>query len=122
MQRSVIAYSVSKPRALHAGRMDLVMFCVLVFASVWDQIAYPRHGAHGVVVSHPLRMRKALGSIPSVSTFRKPKHDEKHVQTYTMMRILGTHVAKSTQATEAETPPAGLEPAIFGLEVRRLVH
>ena len=25
------------------------------------------HGAHGVVVSHPLRMRKALGSIPSVS-------------------------------------------------------
>ena len=27
------------------------------------------HGAHGVVVSHPLRMRKALGSIPSVSIF-----------------------------------------------------
>ena len=27
------------------------------------------HGAHGVVASHPLRMRKALGSIPSVSTF-----------------------------------------------------
>ena len=25
--------------------------------------------AHGVVVSHPLRMRKALGSIPSVSTY-----------------------------------------------------
>ena len=25
------------------------------------------NGAHGVVVSHPLRMRKALGSIPSVS-------------------------------------------------------
>ena len=25
--------------------------------------------AHGVVVSHPLRMRRALGSIPSVSTF-----------------------------------------------------
>ena len=24
-------------------------------------------GAHGVVVSHPLRMRKALGSNPSVS-------------------------------------------------------
>ena len=28
-----------------------------------------RHRAHGVVVSHPLRMRKALGSIPSVSMF-----------------------------------------------------
>ena len=26
--------------------------------------------AHGVVVSHPLRMRKALGSNPSVSTMR----------------------------------------------------
>ena len=25
--------------------------------------------AHGVVVSHPLSMREALGSIPSVSTF-----------------------------------------------------
>jgi hypothetical protein len=28
-----------------------------------------RHGAHGVVVSHPLSMREALGSIPSVSIF-----------------------------------------------------
>ena len=27
------------------------------------------HGAHGVVVSHPLRMRNALGSNPNVSTF-----------------------------------------------------
>ena len=27
--------------------------------------------AHGVVVSHPLRMRKALGSNPSVSTLRQ---------------------------------------------------
>ena len=29
----------------------------------------PNHRAHGVVVSHPLRMRKALGSNPSVSIF-----------------------------------------------------
>ena len=28
--------------------------------------------AHGVVVSHPLRMRKALGSNPSVSIWRTP--------------------------------------------------
>ena len=27
------------------------------------------NGAHGVVVSHPLSMREALGSIPSESTF-----------------------------------------------------
>ncbi len=29
------------------------------------------HRAHGVVVSHPLRMRKALGSIPSVSIYAR---------------------------------------------------
>jgi hypothetical protein len=29
--------------------------------------------AHGVVVSHPLRMRKALGSIPSVSIAQRSK-------------------------------------------------
>ena len=28
---------------------------------------HEQHGAHGVVVSHPLSMREALGSIPSVS-------------------------------------------------------
>ena len=33
----------------------------------------PVHGAHGVVVSHPLRMRKALGSIPSVSILPCPR-------------------------------------------------
>ncbi len=32
------------------------------------RLAYSRW-AHGVVVSHPLSMREALGSIPSVSTF-----------------------------------------------------
>ena len=31
-------------------------------------------GAHGVVISHPLRMRKALGSIPSVSMSNPPNH------------------------------------------------
>ena len=33
-----------------------------------DTIASLRTWAHGVVVSHPLSMREALGSIPSVST------------------------------------------------------
>ena len=40
------------------AKQAIVMACVTRF-----------HWAHGVVVSHPLRMRKALGSIPSVSTF-----------------------------------------------------
>ena len=31
------------------------------------------------------------------------------------------HVGKQS-ATHETSPPAGLEPAIFGLEVRRLVH
>ena len=32
-----------------------------------------KHWAHGVVVSHPLRMRKALGSDPNVSVFATSK-------------------------------------------------
>ena len=39
---------------------------VLIFSLI-GQAAFAHAGAHGVVVSHPLRMRKALGSIPSVS-------------------------------------------------------
>ena len=35
-----------------------------------SEVAKLPSGAHGVVVSHPLRMRKALGSIPSVSMCR----------------------------------------------------
>ena len=34
---------------------------------LFSQGAPCTHGAHGVVASHPLRMRKALGSNPSVS-------------------------------------------------------
>ena len=35
------------------------------------ELAANAHRAHGVMVSHPLRMRKALGSIPSVSIFER---------------------------------------------------
>ena len=40
---------------------------------VWhaSKLAAGVHRAHGVVASHPLRMRKALGSIPSVSIFER---------------------------------------------------
>ena len=48
--------------------------------------------AHGVVVSHPLRMRKALGSIPSVLILDQPP-------TTTMFENL-----------PAKTPTVGLEP------------
>ena len=43
--------------------------CLQVFSTcAFDtQRAKLLNRAHGVVVSHPLRMRKALGSIPSVS-------------------------------------------------------
>ena len=33
-----------------------------------------------------------------------------------------THASEINHACATQTPPAGLEPAIFGLEVRRLVH
>ena len=36
------------------------------------------HRAHGVVVSHPLRMRRALGSNPSVSMLSKPRDVRAH--------------------------------------------
>ena len=39
----------------------------LLLCSIWELILPWCHGAHGVVVSHPLSMREALGSIPSVS-------------------------------------------------------
>ena len=45
-----------------------------------------QHGAHGVVVSHPLRMRKALGSIPSVSIYSAG------CARRTLMGALGTEV------------------------------
>ena len=42
-------------------------FTVLLVFSFVMLVKANYHWAHGVVVSHPLRMRKALGSIPSVS-------------------------------------------------------
>ena len=69
-----MAYSATKPCVLRTVRMDLVMFCVLVFASGLEQTAHHQHGAHGVVVSHTLRMWKALGSNPSVSILCDDNH------------------------------------------------
>ena len=44
---------------------------VLVFEMARRKMDVPYvNGAHGVVVSHPLSMREALGSIPSVSIFQ----------------------------------------------------
>ena len=46
--------------------------CIFTFgddAGACQQQMSGVQGAHGVVASHPLRMRKALGSNPSVSTF-----------------------------------------------------
>ena len=44
--------------------------------------AHPAHGAHGVVVSHPPRMRKALGSNPSVSILEQFEMPTVHNTTY----------------------------------------
>ena len=58
--------------------------------------------AHGVVVSHPLSMREALGSIPSVSIFN---FSAKHVRT-TFARGLGFGVGRSYQFSIRRTNPA----------------
>jgi hypothetical protein len=47
--------------------------CLNVIGNMTAGTKAPR--AHGVVVSHPLRMRKALGSIPSVSISAVFCHD-----------------------------------------------
>ena len=67
--------SVTKPAKLNVSK-DLKRMpkhldaFVLVFEMVPGKmdVSYV-NGAHGVVVSHPLSMREALGSIPSVSIF-----------------------------------------------------
>ena len=43
-----------------------------MFCFTFDDVLGPEgpYGAHGVVASYPLRMRKALGSNPSVSKFK----------------------------------------------------
>ena len=47
---------------------SLVQLQFLLFVKNKKGISFTLNsGAHGVVVSHPLRMRKALGSNPSVS-------------------------------------------------------
>ena len=54
-------------------------------------------GAHGVVVSHPLRMRKALGSIPSVSI--------------SCQKEAGCSSNRSCEARNFENPAARRAPA-----------
>ena len=51
--------------------VDLSMYVLLAldFIAARCQTNVSHHWAHGVVVSHPLRMQKALGSNPSVSMF-----------------------------------------------------
>ena len=48
-------------RSVTHGLYSSWSLCAVLFLS-----SLTAHGAHGVVVSHPLRMRKALGSNPSV--------------------------------------------------------
>ena len=67
--------SVTKPAKLNVSKDPKRMpkhldASVLVFEMALGKMDVPYvNGAHGVVVSHPLSMREALGSIPSVSIF-----------------------------------------------------
>ena len=53
--------------AASAGHRFGKVILVRSFHSTCSACLQVEQRAHGVVVSHPLRMRKALGSIPSVS-------------------------------------------------------
>ena len=64
-------------------------------ASTWEVLtclhvleSSHQHWAHGVVVSHPLRMRKALGSNPSVSTLHALTNTTGEIPTQITTRLL----------------------------------
>ena len=53
---------------LHSAAPGMALVAHGLFIAYSAQLLHPSgHWAHGVVVSHPLSMREALGSIPSVS-------------------------------------------------------
>ena len=55
---------------------------------------------------------------------RRPKVSSAEPAAFNLSRLSksGGATAQHLAASKADAPPAGLEPAIFGLEVRRLVH
>ena len=66
-------------------------------------------GARGVVVSHPLRMRKTLGAIPSVSMHRKidatshpPSHPADIASSLAKKGRQGKQTPKGVKAVRAE--------------------
>ena len=72
--------------------------------------------AVGVVVSHPLSMREALGSIPRLSTFAAALDSPR------AMRLAGR---REKTRKENKTTPVGFEPTRgdpIGLAGRRLSH
>ena len=70
---------------------------------IFHSFANPQ-GAHGVVVSHPLRMRKALGSNPSVS--RCFAHHASHSR-------LGSSRMEASMAALDKLTAVGFEPTPF---------
>ena len=59
-----------------ASGVQAALRCAQVHVESMVQAPVSNHWAHGVVVSHPLSMREALGSIPSVSIWplqRRPR-------------------------------------------------
>ena len=73
---------------------------------------------HMVSGSHPTK--KALKAFARHAAAQSEEEIYKIMERYASLRMWA-HCLE-TWPRETRTPPAGLEPAIFGLEVRRLVH
>ena len=79
-----------------------------------------RERAHGVVVSHPLSMREALGSIPSVSIFvlqvisamaSRPRSDcKQHVEQVELSRSAGQSAKAAPRQPEPTAAKAAPKP------------
>ena len=83
---------------------------VLVFEMARRKMDVPYvNGAHGVVVSHPLNMREALGSIPSVSIFVFSQ--KSHAVLGTASDPYSNNVRKDP---EIESDPSGTVPDLSG--------
>ena len=73
---NVCIFDVSNDVLWPSGTSSRYAACIVLIKIIISR-------AHGVVVSHPLSMREALGSIPSVSILILHKHSEENGGTHT---------------------------------------
>ena len=124
--------------------IGLTHLCVFYTSMTWQHCCLPLlfYRQHAVSASSPYSKTTLAAHgrggppRPAISLHTDPRLHTPQLQTpdlipHTPLQCLSTcktsghiiiHAHKHTNTRALRTPPAGLEPAIFGLEVRRLVH